>query len=80
MVKLKECFTRWYYRKGYRMYYENCDYGDLVASMSFECPWWIMPLLIFFSPSIYFIEYQKEIGRWYEEGIKQGMKEKGDYL
>lgn len=77
MSKIKERFTRWYYRKGYRMHYKPCAYGDGVDSLVFDCPWWIKPLLIFFSPSVYYIEYGKTISDWFEEGFSQGLETKG---
>ena len=57
MDNLREKFTKWYYRKGYRMSYKPCDYSDGVAELIFHCPWWIRPFVeFFFSPSIYYRE------------------------
>lgn len=51
-------FTKWYYRKGYRMEYRPCDYGDGVAELIFFCPWWLRLWTgFFFSPSVYYYEY-----------------------
>lgn len=52
MNNLRERFTSWYYRKGYRMRYlpENVE-------LRFTCPLWIRPLVfIFFSPCAYYRE------------------------
>ena len=57
MFKIREKFTRWYCHKGYRMGYKPCDYGDGVATLEFECPFWVRPLVsVFFSPTIYYRE------------------------
>lgn len=85
MQRLKEKFTKWYIRKGYRFYYERCTLdiskerphivvtglpvGD--AKASFICPWWVRPLLIFFSPSVYYVEYYgKQIMQAFIDGLK----------
>lgn len=52
MNNLRQRFTSWYYRKGYRMTYkpENVE-------LRFACPFWIRPLVfIFFSPCAYYRE------------------------
>lgn len=50
-------FTKWYYRKGYRMEWKTCDFGDGVAEMIFRCPLWVRPLVYyFFSPCVYYRE------------------------
>lgn len=49
-------FTLWYIRKGYSFVYTY-----------FDCPWWLRPLLIFFSPDIYFAE----VGRKAEDSLKR---------
>ena len=43
-MNIKKRFTIWYVRRGYTF---GCT--DSV----FECPFWVKPLLIFFSPSVY---------------------------
>ena len=43
-MNIKKRFTIWYVRRGYTF-----DCTDSV----FECPFWVKPLLIFFSPSVY---------------------------
>lgn len=48
-------FTKWYYRKGYKLNYERVDYADSVGRVVYTCPWWVKPLTAyFFSPSVYF--------------------------
>ena len=64
-------FTKWYYRKGYRMMYKPCDYADGVAEMIFYCPWWVRPLVeLFFSPVVFY----HELGKDFADGFVQGMK------
>lgn len=41
---MHEKFTKWYYRKGYRMVYKPCEYGDGVAELIFICPLWVRPV------------------------------------
>lgn len=61
MSNFRAKFTKWYYRKGYRMEYDACDYGDGVAKMAFNCPFWVKPLTsMYFSPSAYYAEYLKD--------------------
>lgn len=53
-MNIRQRFTKWYVRKGYRMEYE-----DGAAELIFTCPWWVRLLAgFFFSPSIYY----KELG------------------
>ena len=55
MDNLRQRFTRWYVRKGYKMRYKSCEYGDGVASLIFYCPWWVRPFVEFlFSPLEYY--------------------------
>lgn len=57
MNDLRTRFTKWYYRKGYRMGYKPCDYADGVAELIFFCPMYVRPLAhIFFSPCAYYHE------------------------
>lgn len=42
-MNIKKRFTMWYIRRGYIFDPET----------GFECPFWVKPLLIFFSPSVY---------------------------
>ena len=63
-------FTKWYCRKGYRMMYKPCDYGDGVAEMIFQCPFWVRPLVyMFFSPCVYYHEIGYSVGQGFEEGL-----------
>ena len=58
---MKERFTRWYVKRGYRF-----D-GD-----GFECPWYVRPFLFLFSPSI----YVAAVMRRFAEGLYQAVAEK----
>ena len=61
MIDLRKKFTKWYYRKGYRMAWDPCDYADGVAAMIFDCPFWVRPLVyFFFSPCTYYREARYE--------------------
>ena len=43
-MNIRKRFTIWYVQRGYT--FECTD-------SAFECPFWVKPLLIFFSPSVY---------------------------
>ena len=45
--EIRKRFTMWYFNRGYGMEYGLGD--DII----FTCPWWVKPLLIFFSQGIY---------------------------
>ena len=63
MSDLRQRFTKWYVRKGYRMAYKPCDYADGAAELIFFCPWWVRLFVsIFFSPSVYYPEVLEETG------------------
>lgn len=69
-------FTKWYYRKGYRMEWEPCDYADCVGRMIFTCPWWVKPLVKnFFSP----VEYYREEGYLFAEAMDEVEVHEDDY-
>lgn len=79
--KFKRKFTKWYVKRGYGFGYnvdsvyidsENMfSYPTRAYDAVFTCPWWVKPLLIFFSPSVYFME---AYGRIVAESFEQGMK------
>ena len=46
-IRIGMHFTRWYVRRGYTFDYE--DHKPV-----WDCPWYIRPMLFFFSPVIYF--------------------------
>ena len=74
-MSLRSKFTKWYYRKGYRMGYKPCDYGDGVAELIFHCPWYVRPLVYWlFSPSVYYNEYGRELVEGFEEGFRSVSK------
>lgn len=69
-------FTKWYYRKGYRMKYRPCDYGDGVAELVFICPLWIRPFIeLLFSPCTYYREIGSDFTEYFIAGFEQGFKE-----
>ena len=87
MMSIKKRFTKWYVKKGYKFGYDFTDapvYDDGfmktpagVPKSVWNCPWWVKPLLIFFSPSVYFIEtYGKLAVDGFMEGLKKGMEAK----
>ena len=64
MKNLNRKFTEWYVKRGYEFYYVGME-------SRFRCPWYIKPLLILFSPSVYFQKaWGEKIVEWFEEGIK----------
>ena len=70
MTNLRVKFTRWYYRKGYRMIYIPCDYADGVAGMIFDCPLWVRLLAsFFFSASVYYREAGYDFGDSFDEAV-----------
>ena len=79
MQELKERFTIWYIKKGYTFGYvlHRIEFDEPFCPESivvFNCPWYIKPLLCFFSPSVYFIEkHGKAIVREFEKGIHDAV-------
>ena len=70
MGNFRERFTKWYYRKGYRMKYKPCDYGSCVAELIFFCPWWVRPLVEWlFSPCVYYRESGYDLANGFLEGF-----------
>lgn len=59
-------FTYWYIERGYKFGYHPSGQAYWV------CPWWVRPLLIFFSPSIYM--YCK-CGELFCDSFRRGIKE-----
>lgn len=62
--KLRRRFTKWYVERGYTVT------SDMHKS-TWNCPFWVRPLLIFFSPSIYLSEIFKK--NWIE-GFECGLR------
>ena len=76
MNDMRARFTKWYYRKGYRMMYRPCDYGDSVAELVFFCPWWVRPFVeLLFSPCVYHREFERDSAEYFIVGFEQGLKE-----
>jgi hypothetical protein len=60
MGNFRERFTKWYYRKGYRMEWRTDE-------MVFRCPVWVRPLVyFFFSPCAYYREVGYDFGDAFE--------------
>lgn len=89
MEALRRKFTKWYVRKGYRFGYVFSRYEKINSNEPFklppcgvpkaywECPVWVKPFLIWFSPSIYMAEYAgAEFLKGLKEGLKEGLKMK----
>ena len=81
-------FTKWYVKKGFTFDYAISEsdliggddiYPPLPQSIPkaiFICPWYIRPLLVFFSPSVYVREtLGKIIVPCVIKGMIEGMKE-----
>lgn len=64
-TNLKRKFTYWYIKKGYTFEYK--DYEAV-----FNCPWYVRPLLIFFSPSIYAM---RKCGDIFCESFRKSLQE-----
>ena len=58
-------FTYWYIKRGYTFEYDNYE-------PVWHCPWWVRPLLIFFSPSIYLM---RKCGDLFCENFRKALKE-----
>ena len=63
-MSIKKRFTKWYVNNGYKFCYDSS--GVAV----WHCPWLVKPLLIFFSPSVYFMSY----GNMFMDGFLDGLK------
>lgn len=77
-------FTKWYVKRGYTFGYDFTDvpvYTDGYLStpggmpkVRFNCPKWVKPLLIFFSPSVY---QQETLAKYIIEGFEEGLRSGG---
>ena len=63
-MNIKKRFTKWYVKKGYKFGYDSLNVAV------WNCPWWVKPLLIFFSPSVYFMSF----GNMFIDGFLDGLK------
>lgn len=88
---IKKRFTKWYIKKGYTFDYIDyaISRSDLIGGDDifpplpqsipkaiFICPWYIRPLLVFFSPSVYVNETLGNIiVSCVIKGMIKGMKE-----
>lgn len=62
MKRIRRAFTKWYVRRGYTYWYSDWPYTN---EPEWICPWWVKPLLIFFSPAVYFTEFVTRL--WIEK-------------
>lgn len=77
MREIRSKFTRWYIKRGYTFNYEIPRLGTIECCARWDCPWWVRPLLIFFSPSVYVIH---AIGNQYAENLRRGIEEMEDWI
>lgn len=77
MNKIRRAFTLWYIKRGYTFEYDFSDVPGSIPKTVWNCPWWVVPLLIFFSPSTYVME---TIGKTIVNGLLSGLsgKTKGE--
>ena len=72
MNNLRERFTKWYYRKGYRAKYRDISFGKPTIELVFYCPWWVRPLVyLFWSPSVYFHEQGYKLAKDFWAGFSR---------
>ena len=84
--KFKRRFTKWYVKRGYTFGYifrrgqvieDDDNLFRLpcgIPEVKFTCPFWVKPLLIFFSPSVYYMEaYGRVMAEAFAEGMRKGM-------
>ena len=73
-MNIKKRFTIWYVQRGYT-FDPRPDKG--CTDSVFECPFWVKPLLIFFSPSVYtHIVYGNFIYKNLVKGLMNARMEK----
>ena len=73
-MNIKKRFTIWYVQRGYT-FDPRPDKGR--TDSVFECPFWVKPLLIFFSPSVYtYIVFGDFIYKNLVEGMINARMEK----
>lgn len=69
MDNFRERFTKWYYRKGYKMEYRK------PAELVFRCPTLVRLLVsVLFSPSVYYHEQGYDFCKEFEEGLVAAIK------
>lgn len=59
-------FTIWYVKKGYKFTYMD-------GRSRWICPLWVRPLLILFSPSVYY--YVNAVADSFSDGLKQAFRD-----
>lgn len=81
ITELRERFTKWYYRKGYRTNYDFSISSFNDFRVVFKCPFWLRPIVpLLFSPSVYYYEAGKEICNWFEYGMNSNDIKLKDYI
>ena len=71
MRYLRRRFTYWYIKRGYIFGYD--DHMNTI----WKCPWWVKPLLIFFSPSVYF---RRKYGELFCESFEKGLSDVRNFV
>lgn len=70
---IRRAFTKWYVDRGYTFRYEIPPLGTIEDCAIWDCPWWVRPLLIFFSPSTYFAyKVGNEVVEYFMRGLLHG--------
>lgn len=69
MEKLRQLFTEWYFRHGWTFEY------TLGGKPTWSCPACVRPLLVLFSPSIYFMRVSADFARGFEDGFAEALAE-----
>lgn len=71
MEKLRQLFTEWYFRHGWTFEYDF----NLGVKPAWNCPFYVKPLLVLFSPSVYFMCDSADFARGFEEGYAEAFAE-----
>ena len=66
MLNFRKSFTEWYFDKGYDFLYRENS-----LEPKWICPWYVKPLLIFFSPSVYLNRCYKD---YFVDGFEGSLK------
>lgn len=72
MEKLRQRFTEWYFRHGWTFEY------TLGGKPTWNCPFYVKPLLVLFSPSVYFMRVSSGFARGFEEAFAEALAERDE--
>lgn len=76
MTKIGHKFTEWYVKRGYTFTYNK---PPCMTEATYNCPWWVKPWLIFFSPSVYFrLVYGTLFADIFNKGLESVNNEQRD--